>query len=62
MKAQSILLRLLPLLLFSQYLTAQSIGIKTISPLATLDINGSVAMREGAPPSVSPMVRTVMWR
>ncbi len=53
MKAQSILLRLLPLLLCTQYLTAQSIGIKTIAPLATLDINGSVAMREGTPLSIA---------
>ena len=53
MKTQNILLRLLPLILFTQYLTAQSIGIKTIAPLATLDINGSVAIREGGPLSIA---------
>ena len=52
MKTQNILLRLLPLRLFSQYLTAQSIGIKTITPLASLDINRSVAMRK-VPPQYS---------
>ena len=49
MKIQNILL----FILFTQYLTAQSIGIKTISPMATLDINGSVAMREGTPLSIA---------
>lgn len=35
------------ILLFSQSLMSQSIGIKTSTPQTTLDVNGSVAMREG---------------
>ena len=33
-------------------LQAQSIGVKTDTPLATLDVNGSVAYREGTPLSI----------
>ena len=41
--------RILILLLFvSTSLLAQNIGIKTVSPQANLDINGSVAIREGS--------------
>ncbi len=34
-------------------LQAQSIGVKTGSPQTTLDVNGSVAMREGTPLSIA---------
>lgn len=49
MKVQYLLL----LLLFSQSLMAQNIGIKTSTPLTNLDVNGSVAMREGTPLSIA---------
>ncbi len=43
----------LPLLLFSNVLGAQNIGVKTATPQAVLDVNGSVAMREGTPLSMA---------
>ena len=41
------------LLLFGEALVAQSVGVKTSSPQTTLDVNGSVAMREGTPLSIA---------
>ncbi len=49
MKVKYILL----LLLFSTSLTAQNIGVKTVSPQTVLDVNGSVALREGSPLSIA---------
>ncbi len=54
MKAKNLQSRLLPLLLlFSQSFVAQNIGVKTVSPQTTLDVNGSFAMREGTPLSIA---------
>lgn len=47
------LLSVLLLLIFDKTLTSQSMGVKTSSPQTTLDVNGSVAMREGTPLSIA---------
>ncbi len=43
----------LPILLFSKTLVGQNIGVKTVTPQAVLDVNGSVAVREGTPLSIA---------
>jgi hypothetical protein len=41
------------LLLCGQSIQAQNIGVKTVSPQTVVDVNGSVAVREGTPLTVS---------
>ena len=44
---------LLFFIMLSIGLNAQNIGVKTVSPLTVLDVNGSVALREGTPLSIA---------